>query len=184
MQTHCANPLRYKSRLPPPLPNPFIMSIIASLLLFLLSTPCLLGQTVREIQLRIGSGADAGMKRDGLVRVHMTNSQFKTCETPKLENPASAKSVLTENSLVSFSAGELGDCAGFAVPQRRLPVLELRHFGADALLVDWVRVVLDDRTYVECSDGGWVDNGQSMALTNCVHLVEAGAVPPHTTPSE
>ncbi len=58
----------------------------------------------------------------------------------------------------------LGDCDNFELPSGELPVFHANHRGTDALMMEFVRVLLSDGTYLECPVNVMLDNSDSMAL--------------------
>ena len=67
-----------------------------------------------------------------------------------------------------FRQNEIGDCFGLKVPDKLVPVMEIRHFGGDGLNLVWVRLILDDQTFLMCADctnDGWVDSNNDIQCT-------------------
>ena len=45
------------------------------------------------------------------------------------------------------------ECDGFYLPDGAIGAMTLTHDGSDAWQPEWIRVLLDDNTYLMCYDG-------------------------------
>ena len=67
-----------------------------------------------------------------------------------------------------FRGPIIGECNGFELPGRELPLLKIFHRGSDGWIVDFIRIILDDRTYIQCDLGGeLVDDTSDLSVANC-----------------
>ena len=61
----------------------------------------------------------------------------------------------------------LEGCQGFPLPSREVVSLRVTESGPDdsSIRLDWVRLLLDDNSYLQCyGDGGTLFSGQSSEL--------------------
>ena len=54
---------------------------------------------------------------------------------------------------------------GYEVPEYRLPVLDLQHFHDDGIAIDWIRIILEDGTWLQCDVNRALDNAASCQTT-------------------
>ncbi len=57
------------------------------------------------------------------------------------------------NTFIHFLKGsDLEACLGFPIPGRTVDNVRITHDGNDAITLEWVRLFLDDSTYLICPD--------------------------------
>ena len=61
----------------------------------------------------------------------------------------------------AFFGKELQECFMFPVPLKIIPYLKVYHHGPDAWTPEWIRIILDDDTFINCPDGQELDNSES-----------------------
>ena len=62
----------------------------------------------------------------------------------------------------------MGGCQDFILPERKLPQLKLYHEGSDGWNGQYVRLILDDLTHVQCElNDQVVDNSDNLSIVNC-----------------
>ena len=115
-------------------------------------------QNITEIHTLTNTIDNADMDGDGEIRVYLINRNFESCETPGLNEVGNT---YLRGATDVFRDNEIGTCLGFHIPEKIVPILEVRHFGGDGLNLVWVRLMLDDMTYLNCdgcTNDGWVDD--------------------------
>ena len=53
------------------------------------------------------------------------------------------------------------------MPEHEVPIVILSHRGFDGLRLDWVGIVFDDRTWIQCfnKDAVLIDNSESLEIS-------------------
>ena len=67
-----------------------------------------------------------------------------------------------------FEGSRLETCEGLEIPNKAIGKISLIHSGTDGWIPEYVALVFDDSTFIQCPDNqGILDNAQSHDLLEC-----------------
>ena len=124
------------------------------------------GARISEVHIKIepksfstGSSLDLN---NGFITIEMVNSAIKFCSVND-PHPADGSKYYNYNLIYVFTGSTLDNCQGFDLPDNRIPTMMLHyedHPGfSDHVAIEWIRILLDDRTYLVCPFGKLIGGG-------------------------
>ena len=68
-----------------------------------------------------------------------------------------------------FRDGAMGECGGFTLVDRQLPLLKVFHRGDDGWRGSFIRFILNDLTHIMCNLGDqMIDDTSDLSVANCM----------------
>lgn len=140
-------------------------------LLFLTLTSICLTHAVRvvTVQTKTNSDRQADMDDPSGIDITMYNSDGLSCFKQNLDN---GDNVFEEGAIDTFTGPEttgIGSCYYFDLPDSAMPRFRVQHYGGDAWLYDWIHIILEDGTILNCGEGRWLDNSEYFE-TPCLEI--------------
>lgn len=119
------------------------------------------GRKILEVQVKTSSDNDAGMDSSGHVSAEVCDSNLNCCNTGELDT---SRNDFNKGYTDVFSGGQIGECNEFEIAESGAALMIVSHTGSDAWKGDWIRLILEAGTYLDCPSGIEMDNFESVTL--------------------
>ncbi len=155
---------------------------ISNFFFLLLALPCLVsGQNIVQLVIRTATDVE-GSGCDCAVGVSITNGDLVSCDIPGLESSADdfepgvtlgyevcqiKDDIFYNDALVAFlKDSQLGACLGFPLPDKAVQLTVINN-DSDSWMPDYIRIILDDQTWIECPNEEGLVADNSFIELNC-----------------